>query len=156
MKHELDRGAALSWVYPTNLPLRTYQFEIVRKSLFQNALVALPTGLGKTFIAGCVMLNYARWYPTAKIFFLAPTKPLVDQQAKAFPETCGYLNSKIAVLNGSTSAEARAEIYPRKQVFFMTAQTLQNDIANGAFDPRDAVLLVVGACTRPPVGAGVT
>jgi hypothetical protein len=45
------------WMYPLNKPRRDYQFNIVKHSLFENTLVALPTGLGKTFIAGVVMLN---------------------------------------------------------------------------------------------------
>jgi hypothetical protein len=57
LKHELDREAAKTWIYPINLPLRDYQHNIVRRCLFQNTLVALPTGLGKTFIAGVIMLN---------------------------------------------------------------------------------------------------
>ena len=57
MKLTADRTAAETWLYPLNRPKRDYQFNIVRKCLFDNTLVALPTGLGKTFIAGSVMLN---------------------------------------------------------------------------------------------------
>jgi hypothetical protein len=57
MRLTADRTAAETWVYPLNRPERDYQFNIVRKCLFDNTLVALPTGLGKTFIAGSVMLN---------------------------------------------------------------------------------------------------
>ena len=57
MKLTADRAAAAFWIYPLNKPKRDYQFNIVRNCLFDNTLVALPTGLGKTFIAGCVMLN---------------------------------------------------------------------------------------------------
>lgn len=46
------------WVYPTNYPVREYQFNIVRACLLKNTLVSLPTGLGKTFIAAVVMYNY--------------------------------------------------------------------------------------------------
>lgn len=59
MKLTADRTAAETWLYPLNRPKRDYQFNIVRKCLFDNTLVALPTGLGKTFIAGSVMLNCA-------------------------------------------------------------------------------------------------
>ena len=52
--------------------------------LYQNTLVTLPTGLGKTFIAAVVMYNYFRWFPDAKIVFMAPTKPLVAQQVRFF------------------------------------------------------------------------
>jgi ERCC4-related helicase len=43
---------------------RSYQEAIIEVALFQNTLVALPTGLGKTFISEVVMLNFHRWYPT--------------------------------------------------------------------------------------------
>ena len=51
--------------------------------LYDNTLVTLPTGLGKTFIAAVVMYNYFRWFPLSKIVFMAPTKPLVQQQIEA-------------------------------------------------------------------------
>ncbi|CDZ98028.1 DEAD-box like helicase [Phaffia rhodozyma] len=143
LKHAFDAEAGKTWIYPINLPLRSYQLNIVRKSLFTNTLVALPTGLGKTFVAGVVMLNYNRWFPTGKIFFIAPTKPLVNQQAQAFPETCGFLNSKVAVLMGDTNKDVRQQTYPEKSVFFMTAQTMMNDLQNGRLDPREVILLVV-------------
>lgn len=46
-----------TYIYPTNFPKREYQYEIVKSCFTQNTLVALPTGLGKTFIAGTVLLN---------------------------------------------------------------------------------------------------
>ena len=52
-----DLLEAKHWIYPINRPKRDYQFNIVKHCLFENTLVALPTGLGKTFIAGVVMLN---------------------------------------------------------------------------------------------------
>lgn len=39
--------------------------------------------MGKTFIAAVVMYNFYRWYPTGKIVFMAPTRPLVAQQIEA-------------------------------------------------------------------------
>lgn len=57
MKLDIDLLEAKHWIYPLNHPKRDYQFNIVMHSLFENTLVALPTGLGKTFIAGVVMLN---------------------------------------------------------------------------------------------------
>jgi len=57
MKLQPDLLAAQRWIFPLNRPKRDYQFNISRNCLFDNALVALPTGLGKTFIAGVVMLN---------------------------------------------------------------------------------------------------
>lgn len=38
---------------------------------------------GKTFIAAVVMHNYYRWFPSSKLIFMAPTRPLVQQQVEA-------------------------------------------------------------------------
>lgn len=52
-----DPAAVKTWHYPVqpDKPLRTYQYNIAYKCLLDNTLVSLPTGLGKTFIAACVM-----------------------------------------------------------------------------------------------------
>ena len=48
------------WAYPTNREVREYQVEMVKAGLFDNTLVALPTGLGKTLIAAVIMFNFIR------------------------------------------------------------------------------------------------
>lgn len=55
-----DNNVGDSWIYPTNLPRRDYQFNICKTALYTNTLVVLPTGLGKTFIAAVIMYNYYR------------------------------------------------------------------------------------------------
>ena len=55
-----DVSAGSTWIYPSNMSHRKYQFEIVESCLFKNTLVCLPTGLGKTFIAAVVMYNFYR------------------------------------------------------------------------------------------------
>ncbi len=62
-----DKYAGRMWVYPTNYPVRSYQYSIVQSSLYKNTLVVLPTGLGKTFIAAVVMYNFYRWYPEVRL-----------------------------------------------------------------------------------------
>lgn len=56
-KHLPDMSTVNAYVYPTNRPKRDYQYDIVKACFTDNCLVALPTGLGKTFVAGVVMLN---------------------------------------------------------------------------------------------------
>ena len=56
-----DVEAGRTWIYPTNYPVRDYQFSISQTCLYENTLVSLPTGLGKTFIAAVLMYNYFRW-----------------------------------------------------------------------------------------------
>jgi ATP-dependent DNA helicase MPH1 len=95
-----------------------------RNCLFDNALVALPTGLGKTFIAGIVMLNcellsllrlpslvYAvyRWFPQGKIVFVAHTKLLVTQQVEACHKTCGIPGSDAVELTGNNRRSFRSK-----------------------------------------------
>ena len=55
-----DVAAGRTWIYPSNMSHRKYQFDIVQSSLYHNTLVCLPTGLGKTFIAAVIMYNYYR------------------------------------------------------------------------------------------------
>lgn len=151
--HKLDREALSTWVYPTNLGrIRDYQFNITQKGLFHNLLVALPTGLGKTFIAATVMLNWFRWTKNAQIIFVAPTKPLVAQQISACFEIAGIPRSQTTMLTGEAAPGIRAEEWQKKRVFFMTPQTVINDLKTGIADPKRIVLLVVDEAHRATGG----
>ena len=60
---------------------------------------------------------------------MAPTKPLVGQQAIAFSNTITDVPLRhIAELTGYNNQERRAKIYKEARLFFMTPQTLQGDI----------------------------
>lgn len=147
--HALNQEALKTWVYPTNLgKIRDYQFSIVRNGLFNNLLVALPTGLGKTCIAATIMLNFFRWTKNAKIIFVAPTKPLVAQQVDACFNIVGIPKSQTTMLTGEQVPALRAEEWEDKRVFFMTPQTLDNDLASGIADPKKIALLVVDEAHR--------
>ncbi|PQE10080.1 atp-dependent dna helicase mph1 protein [Rutstroemia sp. NJR-2017a BVV2] len=147
--HALNREALNTWVYPTNLgSIREYQYSIVHSGLFNNLLVALPTGLGKTFIAATIMLNFFRWTKDAQIVFVAPTKPLVSQQVKACFEIAGIPRSVTTMLTGDQQPALRAEEWAEKRVFFMTPQTIDNDLKSGIADPKKIVLLIVDEAHR--------
>lgn len=147
--HSLDTEALKTWVYPTNLgDIRNYQYSITKNGLFNNTLVALPTGLGKTFIAATIMLNYFRWTKDAQIVFMAPTKPLVSQQVDACFNIVGIPRSATTMLTGEIAPALRAEEWTSKRVFFMTPQTLENDLRSGLADPKRIVLLVVDEAHR--------
>ncbi|OBZ79668.1 hypothetical protein A0H81_00569 [Grifola frondosa] len=148
MKLAVDRLAAKTWIYPLNQSRRDYQFNIVKRCLYENTLVALPTGLGKTFIAGVVMLNFYTWFPEGKVVFVAPSKPLVAQQIDACHKTCGIPGSCAAELTGSVPQTRRIDAWREKRVFYMTPQTLLNDLVNERCDPRDIVLLVFDEAHR--------
>ncbi|SJX60992.1 related to MPH1-Member of the DEAH family of helicases [Sporisorium reilianum f. sp. reilianum] len=142
-KCKIDLEAAKTWIYPTNMEKRDYQYNIVQKALFNNVLAALPTGLGKTFIAAVVILNFFRWYPDGKILFLAPSRPLVDQQKTACHRICGLPWDCAIDLTGQKAGSIRGDYWLTKRIFYMTPQTLENDILNKRCDPRDVVCVVV-------------
>ena len=147
--HKLDPTACRTWVYPTNLgTVRDYQYNIVQRGLFHNLLVALPTGLGKTFIAATVMLNWFRWTKDSQIMFVAPTKPLVAQQVEACFNIVGIPRSLTSMLTGNIQPGFRAEEWKSKRVFFLTPQTLIHDLKSGICDPKKIILLVVDEAHR--------
>ncbi|KAI0670106.1 P-loop containing nucleoside triphosphate hydrolase protein [Trametes maxima] len=148
MRLSADRLAAKTWIYPLNKPKRDYQYNIVKKCLFENTLVALPTGLGKTFIAGVVMLNYYNWFPQGKVVFVAPTKPLVAQQIDACHKTCGIPGSVAAELTGNVTKDRRINSWRTQRVFYATPQTLLNDLVQGLVDALDIVLIVIDEAHR--------
>lgn len=138
------------WVYLTSKSIRKYQLQMVEIALFYNTLVCLPTGLGKTFIAAMVMLNYYLWFPKGKIFFLAPTRPLVTQQKAALNELNSIEKSHIFEITGGLCSEKRVKLYrnEKKRVFFMTPQTLENDILEQRVDVQSIVLIVFDEAHR--------
>lgn len=147
--HKLNQQALKTWVYPTNLgPVRDYQFSIVKNGLFNNTLVALPTGLGKTFIAATIILNFFRWTQDAKLIFVAPTKPLASQQVEACLNVAGIPRSQATLLTGETSPALREGEWEKRRLFFMTPQTLQNDLSKGYANPKAIALLVIDEAHR--------
>jgi len=141
---KIDPDHIKSWVYLMSKSFREYQFNMVETCLFHNTLVCLPTGLGKTFVAANVILNYYNWFPDGKIFFLAPTRPLVNQQKAAVECLKGINPEDILELTGSVRPKKREEYYREKRLFFMTPQTIDNDLENKLIDPTKIVLIIFG------------
>ncbi|PWN96809.1 P-loop containing nucleoside triphosphate hydrolase protein, partial [Tilletiopsis washingtonensis] len=152
MKLQIDEEAAKTFIYPTNKELRDYQFNIVKRALFSNTLVALPTGLGKTFIAAVVILNYFNWFPQGKIIFVAPTRPLVSQQQMACHGICGLPWDVAVEMTGATRAALRGDEWESKRIFYMTPQCFQNDLAGSVIDARDVCCVVVDEAHRATGG----
>lgn len=146
--HEVDLDAVKSWVYPTNYSERAYQFNIVQACISRNTLVALPTGLGKTFIAAVLMYNFHRWFPKGKIVFMAPTKPLVAQQIDACFNIVGIPQEATCEMTGTTAAEIRKAKWRAKNVFFLTPQIMQNDLKAAICPASDVVLVVIDEAHR--------
>jgi fanconi anemia group M protein len=123
-----DNNTGETYLYPTNLPIRLYQYNICKQALFKNTLVVLPTGLGKTFIAAVVMYNFFRWYPRGKIIFMAPTRPLVAQQVEACYKIMGIPPEDTVEMTGQRAKKFRSDIWREKRVFYATPQLVQSDM----------------------------
>ncbi len=138
-----------TWVFPGSKDFRKYQFRICRTALFANTMVCLPTGLGKTFIAAVIMHNFYRWFKEGMVFFLAPTKPLVDQQFEAFTQIIGDFNPKhLAQLTGKHRKTQRRTMYESAHVLFMTPQTLANDLEGGVIQEARITCIVFDEAHR--------
>ncbi|KAK3757789.1 hypothetical protein RRG08_027148 [Elysia crispata] len=131
------------WIYPTNYPVRDYQYNIVQQALFKNTLVVLPTGLGKTFIAAVVMYNFYRWFPQGKVVFMAPTKPLVAQQMQACYNIMGIPKSDTIEMTGTIHPAVRQRQWKDKRVIFLTPQVMTNDLSRGSCEAKSFKCLVV-------------
>lgn len=147
-EYELDQDALQTWLYPLNKPLRAYQKKITETALFCNTLVSLPTGLGKTFIASSVMLNWWRWTKDAKIIFMAPTRPLVSQQLEACLGLTGIPRQDASVMMGNLNKAQRSWLWNEKRVFFATPQTVQNDLSSGLLDATQVACIIVDEAHR--------
>ncbi|GMM55767.1 3'-5' DNA helicase [Maudiozyma humilis] len=145
--HDFNNELLKEYIYPTNFEIREYQFDIVKKALLENLLCAIPTGMGKTFIASTVMLNFFRWTKIGKVIFMAPTRPLVAQQIKACLGVSGIPSDQTAILLDKTRRN-RETIWQEKRVFFTTPQVVENDLKRGVLDPKNIVCLVVDEAHR--------
>lgn len=138
-----DPFAGKLWIYPNNLTIRPYQRSAVNLALFNNAMIVLPTGFGKTFIAAVVMYNFYRWYPQGKIIFVAPTRPLVAQQIKECKQISGIPSRDCIELTGSIPQERRSAYWSSKRVIFATPQVIQNDLQNQLVPAKQVKCLVI-------------
>lgn len=115
---------------------REYQINIFNSIKDSNALVVLPTGLGKTIIA-IFMLAYA--VKKGKVFFLAPTKPLCEQHYESVRKLTTI--DEVYIITGEkVKKEKRREIYEKANVVVATPQTVRNDIE---FIPWNELSLII-------------
>ena len=131
-------------IYPINLPLRDYQYNILLNTIQQNVLCAIPTGMGKTFISTTLILNYFNWTTSdMKIIFMAPTKPLVTQQFKSFIKISN-INIKYIDLLLDKHKNKRLETYnnSNKRIYFATPQIIDNDLKNNLLNPNSIICIV--------------
>ena len=133
-------------IKPNTVSHRLFQHTIAEKSFGRNALVILPTGLGKTIIALLVAAE-TLVQTSGKVVFTAPTRPLIEQHFETF-RTLMNDEIKMGMMIGSTPPDKRCEIYNESQILFSTPQCLSNDYENERYSPDEVALLIVDEAHR--------
>ena len=107
---------------------REYQQKIFESCIKENCLIVLPTGIGKTLIALMVTIDRMKKFPTEKIVFLAPTKPLVEQHLNYFKKHLPELFADMQLFTGTIKPEQRKKIWKTADIIFSTPQCVANDL----------------------------
>ncbi len=105
-----------------------------------NSLLVMPTAMGKTLVA---ILVAREKISQGKILFLAPTKPLAIQQARALEEL-----GKVVLVTGETPPAQRAELYEDAKVLCGTPQCIENDLLARRLNLEDFSLIVFDEAHR--------
>ena len=134
-----------TWKFPRSAQhgFRTYQKTMSNAALLENTLVSLPTGMGKTLIASVVMHNFLQWFPSGTVVFMAPTRPLVQQQIGACCRSVGLSpDADALMLTGEDLPDTRAELWRSRRLVFCTPHVLRNDLKNHVVDGTRIVLAI--------------
>lgn len=133
---------------PSPLPLRTYQATIVETAKQKNALIVLPTGVGKTLIALHLLIHRLKEHPGSKILFLAPTKPLVEQHYEYVNKQLPELFAERTMFTGEIKAPERKKLFHTGEIILSTPQCIANDLAKHLYSLHDVSLLIIDEAHR--------
>lgn len=138
--HPLVRAGALE--------ARAYQLRLARRAVDASLLVVLPTGLGKTAVALLAAAELLRRDVRAQALVLAPTRPLVQQHARAFRDALVLREETVVALTGDVSPSGRAAACMEARVVVSTPHALANDVEAGRVRLDRVGLLVVDEAHR--------
>lgn len=125
-----------------NIKPREYQERIFATCAEKNCLVILPTGLGKTLIALMLTIHRLKQFPTSKVLFLAPTRPLAEQHLKYFQKNLPELFAEMNLFTGQVNANERKNIWETTDIIFSTPQCIANDLKNNLYNLKKVCLLI--------------
>ncbi|MGB0026747.1 MAG: DEAD/DEAH box helicase, partial [Nitrososphaeraceae archaeon] len=133
-----------------SLEFRSYQSNISESVKNKNALVILPTALGKTVIAILVCAEFLYSYKSKRVLIMAPTKPLVSQHMISFFSVLKMPGDGIALLTGKNLPQTRTAIWNRREtrLVFATPEVVKNDLAEYRLSLDEFSLLVFDEAHR--------
>ncbi|XP_045523187.1 endoribonuclease Dicer isoform X2 [Pieris brassicae] len=133
---------------------RLYQVQLEEICITKNTIIYLPTGSGKTFIAGRLIKRFMNqikkpWGEGGKrTFFLVNTVPLVNQQKHVIEEMC-------PVTVGAYSGEDQLDYWNKSkwdselaqyEVIIMTSQILHDMLTHKYIRVEDINLIIFDEC----------
>ncbi len=132
-----------------SLLFRQYQNTVLKKTLYKNSLVVVPTSLGKTIITLLICIDILFKWKNSKILILAPTRPLVHQHLDLFRRFT-ILGNNCFALTGKISPEIRKTIWKSRstRIYFATPELVRNDIDNNILKKDDFYLVVFDEAHR--------
>jgi len=132
---------------PSFIERRLYQIQLAGTARNGNTLVCLPTGLGKTTVS--LLVTAERLHDIGgKSLFLAPTKPLVEQQAEFYRDALQIPDDEIVVFTGEVRPDDRAALWESSTVVIATPQVVENDLVGNRISLADVTHLTFDECHR--------
>jgi len=128
---------------------RGYQVDLADKALSRSSLVALPTGTGKTIVS--LLVTAERLLETKGMaLFLAPTKPLAEQQYEFYSEALDIADEEMVLLTSDTHRPVdRVDVWENERsVVFATPQIVENDIISDRVNLDAITHLTFDECHR--------
>lgn len=137
-------------IYERSIESRAYQKNIAESAFDKNALVILPTALGKTIIAIMLTARTLYTYRRKRVMVVAPTRPLVLQHMKSFFSVLKLSQDKIAEITGKTPPLPRTAIWNNRgiRLVFATPEVIRNDLQDNRLSLNDFSLLVIDEAHR--------
>ncbi|NAL78343.1 helicase-related protein [Nitrososphaera sp. AFS] len=132
------------------LEFRTYQDIIFKSVRNKNALVILPTSLGKTAIAILLCAEFLHKYKSKRVLIMAPTKPLVAQHMGSFFSLLRIPEDIVAIVSGKNQPESRLAIWNNGslRLVFATPEVVRNDLVENRLSLAEFSLLVFDEAHR--------
>eukprot|EP00731_Ephydatia_muelleri_P008623 Em0004g961a len=125
---------------------RAYQNELAQPGIEgKNYIISLPTGAGKTLIAGMIIANHLQKNPDGKVIFTVPKEHLAQQQQIKLEE---YIQG---IKVESVTGRSGKNIYPlvdstSVNVIVCTMGKLRHEMCEGSLKVKQFTLMIVDEC----------
>ncbi|HVP23711.1 MAG TPA: DEAD/DEAH box helicase [Conexivisphaerales archaeon] len=125
---------------------RLYQQELARDAGASNAIIVLPTGMGKTAVAALIIAN--RLASTGgRTLFLAPTRILVQQHKEFLEKVLDLPAGSVAAVTGEDDIHTRGDAWSAK-IVCATPQIAVQDVKRSLLDVSLFDLLILDEVHR--------